>query len=215
VCKDNDTIKMFDDAYKKEPMNEDLAFQTFFSNARVGNWKAAQQVSPMLELCEVKLISSQGRSQDVQKFWARSILVLEHHERSASSASLCFICAQMLTVSQARDPATPANMRPILIQLAYRLMKSKDVHDICQNQDRFHLWLTILLEADFLEEAEALVNSDLGKIACDASLSCDELRRTVMQKCGKWEQEGKLARERIQERRSGGFFGSQNGDSDM
>jgi N-terminal acetyltransferase B complex non-catalytic subunit len=100
-------------------------------------------------------------------------------------------------------------MRPILIQLAYRLLKSKDVHDLCQNQDRFHLWLTILLEADLLDEAETLVNSELGKVACDASLSCDELRRTVMQKRGHWEEEGKLARERIQERRLVHLFSSQ------
>jgi hypothetical protein len=36
---------MFDDAYKQQPANEDLGCQTFFANARVNNWKTAQQVS--------------------------------------------------------------------------------------------------------------------------------------------------------------------------
>jgi hypothetical protein len=76
---------MFEEAYKKEPMNEDLAFQTFFSNARVGNWKAAQQVSFMLDMHRIQLISHRGCSEDVQKLWSGSLLVLERHERPAPS----------------------------------------------------------------------------------------------------------------------------------
>jgi N-terminal acetyltransferase B complex non-catalytic subunit len=37
-------ITMFDEAYKRQPNNEDLGVQTFFANVRTGNWKAAQQV---------------------------------------------------------------------------------------------------------------------------------------------------------------------------
>lgn len=41
---DIDMITMFEEAYKRQPHNEELGFQTFFANVRTGNWKAAQQV---------------------------------------------------------------------------------------------------------------------------------------------------------------------------
>lgn len=39
---------MYEDAYKQQPGNEELGTQTFFANVRIGNWKAAQQVSTSL-----------------------------------------------------------------------------------------------------------------------------------------------------------------------
>ena len=42
---DNDNVAMFEDAYKRQPQNEELAMQTFFAQLRTGNWKASQQVS--------------------------------------------------------------------------------------------------------------------------------------------------------------------------
>ncbi|KAF8505036.1 N-acetyltransferase B complex non catalytic subunit-domain-containing protein, partial [Hysterangium stoloniferum] len=36
---------MYDEAYKKQPGNEELGAQAFIANAKVSNWKAAQQVS--------------------------------------------------------------------------------------------------------------------------------------------------------------------------
>ena len=35
---------MFENAYRKQPANEELGAQTFFANVRTGNWKSAQQV---------------------------------------------------------------------------------------------------------------------------------------------------------------------------
>ena len=45
---DMDMVAMYEDAYKQQPANEELGTQTFFANVRIGNWKAAQQVSPNL-----------------------------------------------------------------------------------------------------------------------------------------------------------------------
>jgi N-terminal acetyltransferase B complex non-catalytic subunit len=36
---------MFEEAFKKEPNNEELAAQTFFANVRAGRWNFAQQVN--------------------------------------------------------------------------------------------------------------------------------------------------------------------------
>ncbi len=41
---DKDMIKMFEEAYKQQPLNEELAAQTFSANVRAGQWKAAQLV---------------------------------------------------------------------------------------------------------------------------------------------------------------------------
>lgn len=43
---DTDTVIMFEEAYKQQPGNEELAVQTFFANVRAGRWKYAQQVCP-------------------------------------------------------------------------------------------------------------------------------------------------------------------------
>ncbi|KAH9854239.1 N-acetyltransferase B complex non catalytic subunit-domain-containing protein [Lenzites betulinus] len=40
-----DMVIMYEDAYKQQPANEELGTQTFFANARIGNWKAAQQIA--------------------------------------------------------------------------------------------------------------------------------------------------------------------------
>src|SRR5882724_10315334 len=36
---------MYDEAYKKQPGDEELGAQTFMANAKIGNWKVAQQVN--------------------------------------------------------------------------------------------------------------------------------------------------------------------------
>ncbi|KAF8583207.1 actin cytoskeleton organization protein [Ramaria rubella] len=40
-----DVTAMYDEAYKKQPMNEELGAQTFMANAKISNWKMAQQVA--------------------------------------------------------------------------------------------------------------------------------------------------------------------------
>ncbi|KAG6917964.1 hypothetical protein DXG01_017148 [Tephrocybe rancida] len=41
----NDTVHMFEEAYKQQPANEELGAQTFFANVRAGHWKSAQQIA--------------------------------------------------------------------------------------------------------------------------------------------------------------------------
>ncbi len=45
LSSDNDLVMMFEEAFKKQPTNEDLGVQTFFANVRAGNWKSAHQAS--------------------------------------------------------------------------------------------------------------------------------------------------------------------------
>jgi hypothetical protein len=39
-----DLIKLFEDAFKQQPDNDELGRQAFFANVRAGNWKTAQLV---------------------------------------------------------------------------------------------------------------------------------------------------------------------------
>ncbi|KAF9562547.1 actin cytoskeleton organization protein [Agrocybe pediades] len=41
----NDTVTMFEEAFKKQPSNEDLGSQTFFANVRANHWKSAHQIA--------------------------------------------------------------------------------------------------------------------------------------------------------------------------
>jgi hypothetical protein len=44
VFLDKDMVKMYEEAFKQQPLNEDLGAQTFFANVRAGQWKSAQLV---------------------------------------------------------------------------------------------------------------------------------------------------------------------------
>jgi len=54
---DNDMVAMFEDAYKKQPTNEDLGCQTFFANVRANHWKTAHQVCKLFPVISCRLTS--------------------------------------------------------------------------------------------------------------------------------------------------------------
>lgn len=54
---DSDMVVMFEEAFKKEPQNEDLAAQTFFANVRASRWNFAQQVGLYAVLHQMAQIS--------------------------------------------------------------------------------------------------------------------------------------------------------------
>ena len=76
---------MYEDAYKQQPGNEELGTQTFFANVRIGNWKAAQQVSssPSPGKSDARCLLSDCH-EDAQTVPRRSLLVLECYECSPS-----------------------------------------------------------------------------------------------------------------------------------
>jgi hypothetical protein len=39
-----DLVKLFEEAFKQQPDNDEFGRQAFFANVRAGNWKAAQLV---------------------------------------------------------------------------------------------------------------------------------------------------------------------------
>ena len=83
-------------------------------------------------------------------------------------------------------------MRPILFKLAHRLITSSPTPSYV-NADRFHLHLSLLRELELYDEAEQLLESDVGKSICATSLSCDELRRDIWYRQGRTQQESDRA----------------------
>ncbi|KAJ7109453.1 actin cytoskeleton organization protein [Mycena epipterygia] len=162
----NDMVTMFEEAYKQQPTNEELAAQTFFANVRILNWKAAQQIATRMH---------KQFQEDRYIYW------------SVISAIL-----------QANDPMTAPNMRTLLYKLAHRLVTSSPTPSYI-NADRFHLHLSILRELELFDEARTLLESDIGKSICSASLSCNEIRRDIWRLQGLLKDEGVKAEVRITE----------------
>ena len=91
-------------------------------------------------------------------------------------------------------------MRPILYQLAHRLITSSPTPSYA-NADRFHLHLTILRELKLYEEANKLLDSDIGKSICATNLSCNELRREIYVQQGRIQLEAEQAEHLIVEKK--------------
>jgi hypothetical protein len=77
---DNDMITMFEEAYKKQPHHEELGVQTFFAIVRTGNWKAAQQVWPVINVISVSDRRCAARHENAQTVSRRSLHLLERHQ---------------------------------------------------------------------------------------------------------------------------------------
>lgn len=101
---------------------------------------------------------------------------------------------------QANEPTTEPNMRTLLYKLAHRLVTSSPTPSYV-NADRFHLHLSILRELELFDEARTLLESDIGKNICAASLSCNEIRRDIWRRQGLLEDEGTKAELRITEQK--------------
>ncbi|KAJ6572909.1 N-acetyltransferase B complex non catalytic subunit-domain-containing protein [Mycena sp. CBHHK59/15] len=102
-------------------------------------------------------------------------------------------------ILQANDPMTAPNMRKLLYKLAHRLVTSSPTPSYV-NADRFHLHLSILRELELFDEAQTLLESDIGQSICSASLSCNEIRRDIWRLRGLLKEEGIKAEQRITEK---------------
>ncbi|RXW20882.1 hypothetical protein EST38_g4951 [Candolleomyces aberdarensis] len=103
-------------------------------------------------------------------------------------------------ILQANDPSTPGTMRTILYKLAHRLIDSSPTPSYL-NADRFYLHLLVVRELKLFEEADKLLNSEVGQKICSISLSCDELRRKIWKEQDLVENERTRATNLIKEKR--------------
>ncbi|KAF7294869.1 Actin cytoskeleton organization protein [Mycena indigotica] len=99
-------------------------------------------------------------------------------------------------ILQASEPSTSSDMRVLLFKLAHRLITASPTPPYV-NADRFHLHLVILRELGLFDEARTLLESEVGKSICAASLACNEVRRDIWRAHGLFEEEGQKAEARI------------------
>lgn len=172
---------MYDEAYKKQPANEELGTQDFFANVRTGNWTAAQRIATRLHKTFSPPPSSSSPS----------------YPFSGGNARYLY-WAVTATMLQAHDPTTPVSTRPLLYKLAQRLLDGAGAavppH---ASADRFHLHLSVLKALGALVDAAGLLASEEGRAIAKTSLVVDELRREIVAARGDFEVEAKAAEERV------------------
>ena len=105
----------------------------------------------------------------------------------------------IIPFEKARDPSTPASMRPILFKLSHRLLSSAIVPSYL-SADRFYLHLSILKELELWDDAHQLLITEPAQAICETSLIVDEIRREVWKRKGLWEEEKQIAQRRITEK---------------
>ncbi|KAF8636586.1 hypothetical protein AX17_003397 [Amanita inopinata Kibby_2008] len=105
------------------------------------------------------------------------------------------ICA----ILQANDPSTSSEMRILLYKLAHRLLDSSSTPSFL-SAERFYLHLSVLRELQVYEEAQKLLDSEIGKAICSASLVCNQMRREIWKLQGRTIEEGERAASRIAEK---------------
>jgi len=80
LSSDNDLVVMFEEAFRKQPTNEDLGVQTFFANVRASNWKSAHQASCQDATFTVTLMCALlGWRSDVQAISGGPLFVLGYY----------------------------------------------------------------------------------------------------------------------------------------
>lgn len=159
---------MFEDAFKKQPANEELGAQTFMSHIRVGSWKNAQVIA-------LKLFKT--FKQPKYLFWSIMSAVLQAQNAGGVNPGM-------------------TDNAPILLNLALRMITSSPIPSYV-SPDHFYLHLTILKTLDKLDEAYELIQSERGKRLCETSLVVDELRREIFQAKGACKEEAVLCGERL------------------
>ncbi|KAH0827176.1 N-acetyltransferase B complex non catalytic subunit-domain-containing protein [Lanmaoa asiatica] len=176
-----DMVNMFDEAYKQQPLNEEYGAQTFFAHVRTANWKSAQQVSTRMH---------KQFQEDRYLYWSVMGAILQ--------VRLIRIISHKLTIahSQASDPTTTPSMKTLLYKLAHRLVTSSPTPSYL-TADRFHMHISILKELELYDEANTLLESDIGKTICSTSLACDQTRREIWRGRGLFREEGEHAQQKI------------------
>ena len=165
-----DIISLYEDAFKKEPRNEELGSQTFMAMVRIGSWKSAQQLSHRL-----------------------SRTFPEEHRYISWSV----VCAILQACESATDEKTKNVLLGLALRL-FQQLPSHAGHTA--NPDKLCLLLEIYLsfpEPKLVDAYNALA-TDAGQAMFESSLAVDERRRMIWLKLRKHAEEYDLSRRRLE-----------------
>lgn len=189
---------MYDEAYRKQPANEELGIQDFFANVRTGNWKNAQQISLRLHksfkhdrylywtvLCthlQAKDLATAPAMRPILHKLAHRVLNTSKPSSEAPDA------AAKETEGNTEKPEASEPQEPAV----------KQVHS---TPDKLHVALSVLRSVELFDEAAALLETTLGKDMARTNLTLDEVRRAIVTERGTdaIRAEAERAKERIQD----------------
>ncbi|KAG8881321.1 hypothetical protein FRB97_009663 [Tulasnella sp. 331] len=165
-----DISAMYEEAYKKQPQNEELAVQTFMALVRVGSWKTAQVIA---------LRGYKSFKNTKYLFWSIMSAVLQAQNAGGPNPGF-------------------GDHTPMLLTLALRLIQNSPIPSHI-SPDYFWLHLTILKSMDKIEDAFELITSEKGRKLCEASLLVEELRRDIFKMKGAYQQEAEICSGRLKQ----------------
>jgi N-terminal acetyltransferase B complex non-catalytic subunit len=165
-----DNISLYEDAFKKEPRNEELGSQTFMAMIRIGSWKLAQQLSHKL-----------------------SRTFPEEHRYLSWSV----MCAFLQACDPAIDGKTKNILLGLALRLFQQLPPHVG-HTA--SADKLCLLLEIYLSftEPKLVDAYDVLATDAGHAMFGSSLAVDERRQMIWSKLHKHAEEQDLSKQRLE-----------------
>lgn len=160
-----DIITLYEDAFKKEPRNEEIGSQAFMAMVRIGGWKTAQQLAHKLS----------------------RIFPAEHRYLSWS-----VMCAILQATDPTTDEKTKNILLSLALRLFQQLPPQASESS---NSDKMSLLLEIYLSFSEpkLQEAYDVLASEAGRTMIESNLDIDERRRLVWSKLHKHSEERDLS----------------------
>ncbi|KAJ3568563.1 hypothetical protein NP233_g5635 [Leucocoprinus birnbaumii] len=118
-----DMVKMFDEAYKQQPANEELAAQTFFANVRALQWKSAQLVATRM---------NKSFQDDRYLYWTimSTLLQAEEHGTPAQMREILLKLAHRLILSSPTPSYISAERFHLHLSVLLKLDLADDAHKL-------------------------------------------------------------------------------------
>lgn len=118
-----DMVKMFEEAYKQQPLNEELAAQTFFANVRALQWKSAQLIATRM---------NKSFQDDRYLYWTvmSTMLQAEDHGTPAQMREILYKLAHRLLVSSPTPSYISAERFHLHLSILLKLDLNDDAHKL-------------------------------------------------------------------------------------
>ncbi|KIJ41164.1 hypothetical protein M422DRAFT_31798, partial [Sphaerobolus stellatus SS14] len=133
-----DVTAMYDEAYKKQPNNEELGAQTFMANAKISNWKVAQQVSTKMH----KMFKD-----DRYLYWSIMAAVLQANDphTPAPTRSMLFgLSLRLIETAQTSSFTTPDRFY-LHLSILFEMGRLSEAHKLLSTPAGQHLCATSLV----------------------------------------------------------------------
>lgn len=122
-----DLVKLFEDAFKQQPDNDELGRQAFFANVRAGNWKAAQLLANRL---------NKQFHNDRYVFWGIMCTVLQANDpmTAVDMREILLKLAHRLILASWKPSEAHADRLYLYITILQQLGLYKDAREVLETE---------------------------------------------------------------------------------